>query len=205
MSPSRRGSAHGSAAALILALAFPSAGCGRGEQPADVAAAAGGEPAAAAVGESTEEASGSEAPPNQVEVTLYFLAADGEMLAPERRRIFRTASVTDRARQTVQALLDGPEGGLMRSVPPGTQLHEIFITPDGTAFIDLGSEFRLGIETGSSDAVFAVYSLVNTLASNFEEVERVKILVEGDEAGDVGGHLDLGRPILPEMSLVDRH
>ena len=140
---------------------------------------------------------------NQLEVTLYFLTADGEMLAPEVRRIFRTTTVTDRARQTVQALLDGPEGPHMRSMPPGTRLQEIFVAEDGTAYVDLGPEFGWGIETGSSDAVFAVYSLVNSLAGNFEEITRVKLLIDGEETHDVAGHLDLSRPILPEMSLVD--
>ncbi len=187
-------------AGLGLALAIGAAGCSAGEPPGETAGTD-----EAPVAAPSEEAAAVSGLPNQVEVTLYFLAADGEMLAPERRRIFRTATVTDRARQTVQALLDGPEGPLMRSVPPGAQLHEIFIASDGTAFVDLGPEFRFAIEAGSSDAVFAIYSIVNTLASNFDEIQRVKILIDGDEAEDVGGHLDLSRPILPEMSLVDRH
>lgn len=142
---------------------------------------------------------------NQLEVTLFFLTSDGEMLAPERRRIFKTSTVTDRARQTVQALLDGPEGPHMRSLPPGTQLQEIFVAQNGTAYVDLAPEFAWGIETGSSDAVVAVYSLVNTLAANFEEIHRVKLLIDGEEAESLGGHLDLSRPILPEMSMVDTH
>ncbi|HXI04150.1 MAG TPA: GerMN domain-containing protein, partial [Candidatus Saccharimonadales bacterium] len=142
---------------------------------------------------------------NQVEVTLYFLAADGEMLAPEKRRIFRTTTVTDRARQTVQALLDGPESPLQRALPPGTKLNEIFVARDGTAYVDLSSEFRHGIETGSSDGVSAIYSIVDTLAGNFDEIARVKILLDGQEVEDIGGHFDLSRPILPEMSQVDRH
>jgi hypothetical protein len=68
--------------------------------------------------------------------------------------------------------------------------------------VDFSAEFLRGIESGSSDAVYAVFSIVNTLAGNFAEIQKVKILIEGDEAEDVGGHLDLSRPILPEMGLV---
>lgn len=141
---------------------------------------------------------------NQVEVTLYFLRADGEALVPEKRRVFRTTTVNDRARQAVQALIDGPEGGLLPSLPPGTRLLELFVDADGTAYVDFGPEMLLGIGTGTSDAVYTIYSIVDTLADNFEEIRRVKILVDGDEAGDVGGHFDLSRPILPEMSIVSR-
>ena len=30
-----------------------------------------------------------------------------------------------------------------------------------------------------------------------------RILIDGEEAQNVGGHLDLSRPILPEMSMVE--
>lgn len=156
-----------------------------------------------------DETAPAEAPPlftegiNQIEVTLYFLRPDGESLAPESRRVFRTATVVDRARQTLQALFDGPEGYLIASVPPGTRLMEIFLTRDGTAYVDLGPEFVQGIGTGTSDAVYAIYAIVNTLTVNFAEIRRVKLLIDGDEAEDVGGHFDFSRPILPEMAFVD--
>jgi len=137
-----------------------------------------------------------------MDVTLFFLRADGEALAPETRRIFRTATVNDRARQALQALFEGSESGLPPSVPPGTSVREIYIAGDGTAYVDLSPEFREGLDRGSEDAVEAIYAVVNTLAVNFSEIHKVKILVAGDEADNVGGHLDLSHPILPEMSLV---
>lgn len=182
-------------AALILTVALAAA-CGGGAADRSQGLPGGSEPAAEEEPAFTDSV-------NQMEVTLYFLRPDGEALAPEIHRIFRTATVLDRARQTVQALLDGPEGDLVASVPPGTQLMEIFITGEGTAYVDLGSEFDSGLGAGTSDAVYAVYAIVNTLTWNFPEVERVKILVDGDEAGVLGGHLDLSYPILPEMGLVD--
>jgi hypothetical protein len=45
-----------------------------------------------------------------------------------------------------------------------------------------------------------VRSLTETLAANLTEVHSVKILVEGDEVRDLGGHLDLSRPLRPEAS-----
>ncbi len=182
--------------ALILIAGLTAAGCAPAPtQRADAGA--------------LDEAAPAEAPPlftegiNQIEVTLFFLRPDGEALAPESRRVFRTTTVVDRARQALQALFDGPEGYLIASVPPGTRLMELFLAPDGTAYVDLGPEFLHGIRTGSSDGVYAIYAIVNTLAANFPEIRRVKLLVDGDEAGDVGGHFDFSRPILPEMAFVD--
>jgi spore germination protein GerM len=180
-------------AAAALALAALAAACAG--SPPDATPP----PAVPAAGGPVPVFTGGE---NQMEVTLFFLRADGEALAPETRRIFRTATINDRARQALQALLGGSEAGLLPSVPPGTTLNELYLTRDGTAYVDLGPEFAREIERGSSDAVPAVYALVNTLSYNFPEILKVKILVEGDEVDDLGGHLDLSRPLLPEMGLV---
>ena len=178
---------------LLFGIAFLAPGCGREapERAAPPPALPADQPAPLFTGGA-----------NQMEVTLFFVSADGENLAPEKRSIFRTATVNDRARQTLQALLEGPTSGLLPSAPPGTRLLEIFLARDGIAYVDLSAEFRRGLEPGSSDAVYAVFSIVNTLAENFGEIQKVKILIEGDEVEDVGGHLDLSRPILPEMGLV---
>jgi len=140
---------------------------------------------------------------NQMEVTLYFMRADGEALAPEKRRIFRTATVNDRARQVLQALFEGSESGLLPAIPPGTTLREFYLGADGTAYVDLSPEFQNGLSDGSEDAVNAIYAVVNTLTRNFEEIQKVKILVGGDEVDDLGGHMSLSHPILPEMGLVN--
>ena len=187
------------AAASLVVLVLPIVGWGvacRGEPSREAGAQV---PPAAASAEPVPVFTGGA---NQVQVTLFFVSADGESLAPEPRRIFRTATVNDRARQALQALFEGSQSGLLPSVPPGTLLRELYLARDGTAYVDMGSEFKRAIEVGSSDAVYAVYGIVNTLAYNFPDILKVKILIDGDEAEDVGGHLDLSRPILPEMSLV---
>jgi len=191
---------------LAAAVALPacSGGGGGGE---DVAQAPPAAPAGAPQAPSDDPNAAAGTPlftggANQMEVTLYFVRADGEALAPEKRSIFRTATVNDRARQALQALLEGSEAGLQPSVPAGTTLREMYLSDDGTAYVDLSPEFVSGLSEGSSDGVEAVYSIVNTLVVNFPEIQKVKILVGGDEVDDLGGHIDLSHPILPEMGLV---
>jgi len=45
---------------------------------------------------------------------------------------------------------------------------------------------------------------VDTLAYNFPEIRRVKILVEGEERPTLKEHLDLSRAYVADMSLVSR-
>jgi len=130
-------------------------------------------------------------------VTLYFADESGS-LAIEAREMPPVSPPARRARRIVEALIAGPRRGLERALPADTAVRAVHLGDDGTAFVDLDSAFSRGLAQGSEDALLAVRSLVETLAANFDDVRRVKILVEGEEVRDLGGHLDLSRPLVPE-------
>ncbi len=139
---------------------------------------------------------------SQREVTLFFKSPDGEDLRAEKRRIFLDGTVTDQARRTIGELIDGPRGDLLPTLPPEAQVRRVYLTADGTAYVDFSRAFVDGHIGGSSGEIDTVFSLVDTLAFNFPEIRRVKILVEGEEMTTLKQHLDLTRSFLPDMSIV---
>jgi len=141
---------------------------------------------------------------NQREVTLFFQSPDSDDLVPEVRKIFLTDSVTDQARQTVKELISGPQGRLVATLPVGTELREIYLSSDGTAFVDFSQALVDKHPGGSSAEISTVFSLVDTLTFNFPEIRRVKFLVEGEERATLKEHLDLSRAYVADMSLVSR-
>jgi len=141
---------------------------------------------------------------NQREVTLFFLSSDGEDLAPEPRKIFLTSSVTDQARQVIKELIDGPQSALLPTLPASAELREVYLASDHTAYVDFSRAFVDKHPGGSSAEIATVFSLVDTLAYNFPEIRRVKILVEGEERPTLKEHLDLSRAYVADMSLVSR-
>lgn len=141
---------------------------------------------------------------NQREVTLFFLSVEGEDLAPEKRKIFLTETISDQARQAVRELIEGPRGPLRPTMPPGTEVREVYLAGDGTAYVDLSESFVDAHPGGSSAEIDTVFSLVDTLAYNFPEIRRVKILVEGEERQTLKDHLDLTRPYVADMSIVSQ-
>jgi spore germination protein GerM len=141
------------------------------------------------------------------EVVLYFADTEGR-LAPENRILQRQTRPADQARAIVQALLDGPvgpgpTGALSPVLPPETSIRAVHLGPEGTAYVDLDAAFARGLSYGSEDALIAVRALTETLAANLPEVSMVKILVEGEEVRDLGGHLDLSRPLIPTASILN--
>jgi len=127
----------------------------------------------------------------RIRVTLYLLSDSGMALAPEDREIALVDSVQEQAKQVIRELLAGSRTGLGSPLPQGVQLRELFITPQGVAFVDLSQELISNHIGGSSAEELTVYSLSNTLIANFPAVKRVQFLVEGREVPTLAGHLDL--------------
>ena len=48
----------------------------------------------------------------------------------------------------------------------------------------------------------SVYSVVNSLSTSFPAVKRVQILIEDKPAQTLAGHVDLTRPLVPDMTVL---
>jgi len=198
-----KGSVFGAcAAALLLALGASGCGGGAGEQEAS-APATGTAPDTTVAPPKPIEAPPPVVEENRITVTLYFCDANGE-LSPERRDLAIEPQRREQARLVMEALLQGPRSRLVRIIPTDTTLRALYLQPDGTAYVDLDSAFARGLEHGSEDALLAVRAITDTMAVNFPEVQRVKILVDGQEVRALGGHLDLSRPLEPDPFAAGR-
>ncbi|HEX6200479.1 MAG TPA: GerMN domain-containing protein [Thermoanaerobaculia bacterium] len=138
---------------------------------------------------------------------LYF-PGEGGYLHAEERELAVTGEARQRARAIVLAVLDGPgeEGraqGLERPFPEDVGLLDLYLTPDGTAFVDLGAPERETPPAGGSLAeMMMVYSVVDSLVLNLPEVERVALLWNGVQRESFSGHLDTSVPLEAEEELL---
>jgi hypothetical protein len=162
-----------------------------------------------AAGEPAEPDEPEEPPPsftsekNRRRVTLFFQEQDGDLLGPERRRIFLTASIVDQAKQIVGELIEGPRSALLLpTMPRRTRLLGLYLDRHGTAYVDLSRELIAGHSGGTSEELATVFSLVNSLTYNLPEIKRVQILVDGEQRETLKSHLDLQRSFVQDMSIV---
>ena len=95
--------------------------------------------------------------------------------------------------QENMALADGsintdPMSNLYPTIPSNVKVNSVKIS-DGTAVVDFSREIITNINEiphSSTTETLAVYSIVNTL-TEFEEIEKVKITVEGRDSGQIDG------------------
>ncbi len=137
--------------------------------------------------------------------SLFFPYKDQARLGRDERSLPADGSTTDRVRNVAAAVLAGPPSGLVTISPPGLRLRQVFVDGTGTAFVDLAFEKNTTGGLGASDERLALWAIVNSICFNFPEIKEVKILVGGDEAQTLFGHVDISRPLLPDDNLVDEN
>jgi hypothetical protein len=96
----------------------------------------------------------------------------------------------------------GP-AGLVRPFPPEVKLGGVELSADGIAYVDLRwSDHQDPPESGSTEEIQRVYSVVDTVALNVPQVNRVVLLWNGTQRTTFSGHLDTSRPLVPDRTLL---
>ncbi len=134
---------------------------------------------------------------------LYFPGTGGWLLA-ERHEVSESAELTERISAVVETLLAGPRGGGLRApLPEGVSVRKIYLAESGLAFLDFESpENAPPPPSGSRREMLTVYSLVNTVLLNFEQLDRVVLLWNGRQLKTFAGHLDTKRPLAANTDLI---
>ena len=133
---------------------------------------------------------------------LYFADKDNYFLMSEQRVVTHPENPVDSARAIVEALIEGPQKGLVRTVAAGSQLRAVYITPNGDCYVDLSQAAAKNHPGGCNSELLSIYSVVNSLILNIPEIKRVKMLIEGKEVLTLAGHIDLKLPLEANMLLI---
>jgi hypothetical protein len=135
-------------------------------------------------------------------VNLYFSDRNNQFLIAEERVLKSSKHPEFFARSIVEALIKGPQQGLVRTIPAETAVRAVYLTPQGICYLDLTSDVAENHPGGIKSELLSIYSIVNSLVLNVTEIEAVKILINGDESMTLAGHIDLQIPIKANMLLV---
>jgi len=128
----------------------------------------------------------------RVKAKLFWLSdADNSVLAPVIVELPLSSDPVLRSKQVLNTLLAGPVDVELRTLPPDAVLLAFYILQDGTAIGDFSEALATSIPSGIASEQLAVDSMARTLEANVPQVKRLKILIHGQEAETLGGHVDL--------------
>jgi hypothetical protein len=132
--------------------------------------------------------------PGQPRVKMKLFWASGTedgVLAPTTAELPLSDDPVLRAKQVLNTLLAGPVDTELRTLPPDAALLEFYLLPDGTGIADFSEALATSIPSGIQSEQLAVDSIARTLEADVPQVQRLKILIHGQEMETLAGHLDL--------------
>lgn len=163
----------------------------------------------ASTGEPTEPIAGASAPPAEapavpkIKATLFFASEDGLRLVPAEREVPLAEGAVAQARSILEAQLSAePQQPLASTIPKGAQLRGIFVSERNEVFVDLDPAIRTAHPGGTLRELMTVYTIVNAVLTNLPNLQEVQILIGGQEADTLAGHVDLRRPLRKNDALV---
>jgi spore germination protein GerM len=122
---------------------------------------------------------------------LYFGNPRDRSLSSEQRPVDRPDDAAGYARQLIDLLIEGPQQGGGRTLPETARLRALFVAGDGVAYVDFSDDAFEQHPGGVGSELITLYSVVNTLVLNIEEIRCVKLLIGGRQAVTLAGHVDL--------------
>lgn len=133
-----------------------------------------------------------------MDISVYYPDVNATGLVAVTKTV--KAQEADKYQAAVEALLAGTDDKKLTAVfPKKAKLRKVSVS-GGVAKVDFDKNLISGFVGGSTGEEMLVGSLVNTL-TEFSEIKKVQILVEGKEIDSLSGHLDLSRPVerMPEL------
>lgn len=130
-------------------------------------------------------------PTDQQVTAVIYWGAGADKIAPVEVQLPLSADPVQRARQVLQDLIANPPTAGQRTLPADTEVLGFYILQDGTAIADFSDSLASETPSGILSEQNAVDSIVRTLASNIPNLSRLKILIHGQEAETLAGHVDL--------------
>ena len=136
-----------------------------------------------------------------MDISVYYPDVNATGLVAVTKTV--KAQEAEKYKAAVEALLAGTDDKNLTAVfPKKTKLRKVSVS-GGVAKVDFDKNLTSGFVGGSTGEEMLVGSLVNTL-TEFPEIKKVQILVEGKEIDSLSGHLDLSKPVERMSELIKK-
>jgi len=128
----------------------------------------------------------------RVKAKLFWASGNGDgTLLDSTVELPLSSEPVLRSKQVLNTLLAGPVDADLRTLPPDAVLLAFYLLADGTAIADFSEALATATPSGIQSEQMAVDSITRTLEANVPRVQRLKILIHGQEVETLAGHLDL--------------
>lgn len=185
------------AAGMLLLLAGCNSSSNKGADDASSSSSAARAESSATAGNPQSSSSG--AKEEKLAIKVYYPNEEGTKLLAVKRQV--TIGKTDKYTAAMNSLLEGTqEKGQTTIIPKQAKLRSVKVA-NGVAKVDFSQALVKDFVGGSTGETMLVGSVVDTL-TEFPEVKKVEILIEGKPVETLAGHMDLSQPLARMSDLL---
>jgi spore germination protein GerM len=136
------------------------------------------------------------AQPGADEITAlrFYYPVDGRLALIEKKVSRRTKQLT-MAGTVVEEYFKGPGNDKSSQFPQNVKLLGIYRDASQMLYVDLSDELRRNFQGDALSEYLLLKGVYESLISNLQDVQDIKILIEGKEAETLGGHIYLKYPL----------
>ena len=133
-------------------------------------------------------------------LTIYYATQDASYLVAERHTVAKNSHP---AKTAIELLLAEPTDKQLVSVLPASTKLRNLIVKDHIAYVDFDEKLIKGNIGGSATERLTVGAIVNTL-TEFTDIHKVQILVEGKVVQTLTGHMDVSKPLSRSEGIIKK-
>ncbi|MBP2645961.1 MAG: Lipoprotein LpqB, GerMN protein [Firmicutes bacterium] len=133
-------------------------------------------------------------------IVVYRATKDARYLVPEVHEVPQNDHPVKTALELL--LTDSHNPDTIFLLPPGTKLRGVSVK-NGVAYVDFNEKLIKGSNEGSTGEMLMVAAIVNTL-TEFSEIDKVQIMVEGKKVDTLAGHMDVSEPLSRSEKIIKK-
>jgi hypothetical protein len=116
------------------------------------------------------------------------------------KRVPRRTKQSAIAEAVIEEFFKGPGSGKIVHIPGNVKSLGIYRDEAQTLYVDLSDELRRNFQGDALAEYLLLKGLYESLISNLQDIQDIKILVEGKEMESLGGHFYLKYPLKNTVS-----
>lgn len=127
-------------------------------------------------------------------ITLILASDANATLYRKQLSVSLPSERSEQARAILRALFGTYlQAGSPHPIGAGADIRDVYLLNDGSAVVDTNAAFADAHPSGVLAEELTIASIVSTLNANDAKIDRVKIIVNGNERETLAGHADLRR------------
>ncbi len=127
--------------------------------------------------------------------TLRLYYPVGNRLDMVEKKVPRRTKPMAMAGAVIEEYFRGPGNGKSSTIPLNVKLLGLYKDASQMLYVDLSDELRRNFQGDALTEYLLLKGIYESLISNLQDIQDIKILIEGKEAETLGGHFYLKYPL----------